>query len=115
MDVDVDGAPNAYGPPGSKTLDILKHAHAEGDERAPIVGYLTEDDNSSAPVLQGLNDPFPGYYISQTAFTDPARKNERDVQRYVDASKINYVALDAEAQRLGLSREFGVKSNKRVR
>lgn len=101
MDVDVDGAPNAYGPPGAKTLDILKHAHAEGNERAPIVGFLTDDEDPTLPVLQGPNDPFPGLYISQTAFTDPARKNERDVLRYVDASRINYVVLGDEARRRG--------------
>jgi hypothetical protein len=27
MDVDVDGAPNAYGPPGKKALDTLEDAH----------------------------------------------------------------------------------------
>jgi hypothetical protein len=27
MDVDVDGAPDTYGPPGKQTLDILLHAH----------------------------------------------------------------------------------------
>lgn len=101
MDVDVDGAPNAYGPPGTKTLDILQHAHAEGNQRAPIVGFLTDDDDPNLPVLQGPRDPFPGLYISQTAFTDPARKDERDVLRYVDASKINYVVLGDEARRRG--------------
>lgn len=101
MDVDVDGAPNAYGPPGKQTLDILLHAHTMGNKDAEIVGYLTQDNDSSAPVLQGPKDPYPGYYISQTAFTDPSRINERDVGRYVDASKINYVVLGDEARRRG--------------
>ena len=101
MDVDADGAPNAYGPPGSKTLDILKHARTLGDPHAPIVGFLTADDDPNQPVLQGPNDPFPGFYISQTAFTDPARNDERDVRRYVDASRINYVVLGDEARHRG--------------
>jgi hypothetical protein len=38
MNVDVDGSPRAYGPPGSDTLDDLRHAHSMGDPNAPIVG-----------------------------------------------------------------------------
>ena len=101
MDVDVDGAPNAYGPPGSKALDSLNHAHYRGWQEADIVGYLTEDDHPNVPVLQGPKDPFPGLYISQTAFTDPARKREADVSRYVDATRINYVVLGDEARAKG--------------
>lgn len=102
MDVDVDGAPNAYGPPGSHALDSLKHAHYRGWKDAEIVGYLTEDDHPHVPVLQGPRDPFPGLYISQTAFTDPARHKERDVSRYVDATRINYVVLGDEGRRRGV-------------
>ena len=101
MDVDVDGAPNAYGPPGSHALDSLKHARYRGWKDADIVGYLTEDDHPNRPVRQGRRDPFPGLYISQTAFTDPARTRERDVLRYVDATRINYVVLGDEARRQG--------------
>ena len=101
MDVDVDGAPTAYGPRGKKTLDYLRSAHYQRNPHAEIVGYLTEEDNPNIPVVQGPSDPAPGYYISQTAFTDPTRTNERDVSRYVDASKINYVVLGDDARRRG--------------
>ena len=101
MDVDVDGAPNAYGPPGAPTLDILKNAHYRGRKHAPIVGFLTEADHPDVPVRQGPNDPRPGLYISQTAFTDPARTDERDVHRYVDATRINYIVLGSKAYRQG--------------
>jgi len=101
MDVDVDGAPNAYGPPGSNTLDDLRDAHYRARAGAEIVGYLTDDDDPSVPILQGPNDPCPGLYISQTAFTDPARTDPRDVLRYVDATKINYVVLGNAARRRG--------------
>lgn len=101
MDVDVDGAPNAYGPPGSHTLDKLKNAHYRGRAGAEIVGYLTEDDHPAVPVLQGPRDPYPGLYISQTAFTDPDRTNEKDVRRYVDATRISYVVLGKAARRQG--------------
>lgn len=102
MDVDVDGAPNAYGPPGSHALDSLNHAHYRGWQNAEIVGYLTDDFNPHIPVKQGPHDPYPGLYISQTAFTDPARHREEDVLRYVDATKINYVVLGKEARARGV-------------
>ena len=68
MDVDVDGAPNAYGPAGKPALDFLLNAHYINRADKPIVGYLM--DEHGRPILQGPNDPFPGYYISQTACTD---------------------------------------------
>ena len=97
MDVDVDGAPNAYGPVGSHTLDSLNHARFHRQ----IVGFLTEDDHPKVPVLQGPQDPYPGLYISQTTFTDPARTDPADVQRYVNAAEINYVVRGREAERGG--------------
>jgi hypothetical protein len=101
MDVDVDGAPNAYGPPGSHPLDELRDAHYRARPHGEIVGYLTDDDDPRVPIVQGPNDPFPGYYISQTAFTDPAIANPRDPRRYVDATRINYVVLGNAAMRRG--------------
>ena len=101
MDVDVDGAPNAYGPKGTHTLDTLRHAHYRNRPYGEIVGYLTEDNHSHTPVRQGPQDPYPGMYISQTAFTDPARTAEADVLRYVDASRISYVVLGEQARQRG--------------
>lgn len=101
MDVDVDGAPTAYGPSGKKTLDYLKNAHLHARPDGPIVGYLTDGDHPDRPIVQGPRDPAPGYYISQTAYTDPARKREADPLRYVDAARINYVVLGDEAKRKG--------------
>jgi hypothetical protein len=102
MDVDVDGAPTAYGPKNKKTLDNLKDAHVHGHRWERVVGYLTDDDNPKVPVVQGPNDPAPGYYISQTAYTDQTRTQEQDVRRYVDATKINYVVRGKEAKRRGV-------------
>jgi hypothetical protein len=62
MDVDVDGAPNAYGPPGKATLDVLISAHYLERADQEIVGYLVDD--KQRPILQGSKDPFPGYYTS---------------------------------------------------
>jgi hypothetical protein len=100
MDVDVDGAPNAYGPKNKPTLDDLINAHDLERADREIVGYLVDEKHH--PILQGAKDPFPGYYISQTAFTDLANENERDPRRYVDAREINYVVRGNEAQRRGV-------------
>jgi hypothetical protein len=100
MDVDVDGASDAYGPPGKQTLDILLDAHYLNRADKEIVGYLI--DEHGHPILQGPNDPFPGYYISQTAFTDLENHNERDPRRYIDARNINYVVRGDLARRRGV-------------
>jgi Fungal chitosanase of glycosyl hydrolase group 75 len=100
MDVDVDGAPNAYGPPGKPALDVLIHAHYLERADQKIVGYLLDDNQR--PILQSLSDPFPGYYVSQTAYADVANNNERDPRGYVDARKINYVVRGNEAKRQGV-------------
>ena len=100
MDVDVDGAPNAYGPPDRETLDILLDAHYLNRADQEIVGYLIDEHGN--PILQGPDDPFPGYYISQTAFTDPENENEKDPRSYVDARNINYVVRGNVAQRRGV-------------
>jgi hypothetical protein len=101
MDIDVDGAPNAYGPPGMKTLDYLSNAHYRAQPGGEIVGYLTDDDHPKVPIIQGPHDPYPGYYVSTTHLVDRSRPNRRDPLRYVDATKINYVVLGDEAKRRG--------------
>jgi Fungal chitosanase of glycosyl hydrolase group 75 len=103
MDVDVDGAPNAYGPPGKPALDIDEHGHALPETGHPeeIVGYILQYPGGP-PKLQGPNDPYPGYYISQTTFEDKDNPNEDDPRRYVDATKINYVVLGRDARQAGV-------------
>ena len=100
MDVDVDGAPNAYGPPGKPALDLPIHARSLEPGHHEIVGYLL--DEKQRPVVQGPNDPYPGYYVSQTTFMDSANDNERDPRAYVDARKINYVVRGDYAQKRGV-------------
>ena len=103
MDVDVDGAPNAYGPRGKKALDVDKHAHAPRESRHPgeIVGYMT-DYPGGPPTVQRKNDPFPGYYVSQTDFADKKNKRMEDPRRYVDATRINYVVQGKVAREAGV-------------
>ena len=103
MDVDVDGAPNAYGPKGKKALDIDAHAHAPKDSPHPgeIVGYMTEYDGGP-PTVQKQGDPYPGYYVSQTDFADLKNPRMEDPRRYVDATRINYVVQGKVAREAGV-------------
>jgi hypothetical protein len=103
MDVDVDGAPNAYGPPGSKALDIDRHARAPRDSKHPgeIVGYMTEYPGGP-PTVQKRGDPYPGYFVSQTAFFDRRNHRMEDPRRYVDAARVNYVVLGKAARQAGV-------------
>lgn len=89
MALDADGAPNAYGPPGTAALDYLGNAGSPGD----WYGIVT--DSKGQPVVQGPNDPFPGMYIPQTALQDPS-KAITDPRRYVDSSKIAYVSVPSD-------------------
>jgi len=103
MTVDVDGAPNAYGPKGRPTLDYERNAHApKGSSIAgEVVGYMTEGDGGP-PTVQGPKDPFPGYYVSQTAWFDRANRRKTDPRRYLDARRINYVVLGRAARAAGV-------------
>jgi hypothetical protein len=103
MDVDVDGAPNAYGPKGKKTLDILDHALSPKEPGHPreVVGYMLEYDNGP-PTIQRKGDPYPGYYVSQTDFADIHNPRMEDPRRYVDAGRINYVVLGKAGKDAGV-------------
>jgi hypothetical protein len=96
MTVDVDGAPTAYGPKGKRTLDFEKNAHTGGTLRGKIVGYMME---RGKPVVQGPNDPAPGYYVSTTDFRDESIVDDRNPRKYLDATKIHYVVIGNFAKR----------------
>ena len=101
MYVDVDGAPNAYGPPGRPTLDYERNAHRGGRVGGPVVGYLTRADGRT-PLLQGLHDPFPGYYISTTDLRDETVDSDLDTRKYLDARVVSYLVLGSFAKHHGV-------------
>lgn len=101
FEIDVDGAPNAYGPPGvGPTLDFELNAHVGARSTGAIVGYITSPDGSKP--TQRSTDPFPGYYISSTAFQDVTNNDPLDPNKYVDASKVNYVVRGQVAKEHGV-------------
>ena len=107
MTIDADGAPNAYHPDNTG-LDDLSNAGAPGNWVA------LAKDGDGEPFVQGLSDPFPGYYISETALADRSRALN-DPLRYVDASKIPYIVLPGHLARLMGARpgDFAVVLNQR--
>jgi hypothetical protein len=107
MTIDADGAPNAYHPDNTG-LDDLANAGAPGHWE----GIIT--DRTGDPLIQGPDDPFPGYYVSCTSLSDRT-KARTDPARYVDASKIPYIVLprDVAAQGGAQLGDFAVVVNLR--
>lgn len=117
MAVDVDGAPNAYGPDSNKALDYELNAHVGAKKSGAIVGYLI--DKHGNPIIQGKSDPAPGFYISTTKYFDAKNNNRVDPRRYVNAVDINYTVLADSAKEKGVKTgDFcvvhSVKNNKTV-
>lgn len=98
MTIDADGAPNAYHPDNSG-IDDLGNAGAPGNWEG-----LAKDAHGE-PFIQGPDDPFPGYYVSETALADRS-KAINDPARYVDASKIPFMVLPGALAR-GLGAHVG--------
>ena len=106
MTIDADGSPRAYNPDNSG-LDDLKNAR--GDDG--WVGILVQDGK---PVIQGPNDPAPGFYVSKTALEDRT-KRETDPARFVDSEKIPFIVLPWDAARQAGARvgDFAIVQNRR--
>ena len=93
--IDADGSPNAYNPENTGLDDLANAGNPDHWD-----GIITDADGK--PLIQGLGDPFPGYYVSCTSLVDRT-KPRTDPTRYVDASKIPYIVLPGN-----LARQAGV-------
>ena len=107
MTIDADGAPNAYHP-DNVGLDDLANAGTPGRWEG------LAKDAYGEPYIQGQDDPFPGYYVSETALADRS-KAVNDPARYVDASRIPFVVLPGMmARQLGARvGDFAIVFNRR--
>ena len=86
MNIDADGSPRAYHPVSDSGQDALKNAGKEGN----WFGIVT--DKNGKPVVQGKNDPAPGFYISCTSLAD-ATKKLTDPSRYINSDSVPYIVL----------------------
>jgi len=87
IEIDANGAPNAYHPDGISGLDDLSNAGTPGN----WWGLAT--DRWGKPFVQTAADKYPGFYISKTALTDPEIGDSAETRRYVDARHVPYVEL----------------------
>jgi hypothetical protein len=89
MQIDADGAPNAYHPGRTRGLDNLDNAGRPGNWWA-----LATDNGrpTGNPIIQGPRDPAPTFYVSTTALENPAWPPS-DPRRYVDSTAIPYFVL----------------------
>lgn len=91
--VDADGAYRAYHPNNRLGLDTIEHAGHPGNWWA----LATDTGNPDGrPVIQGKDDPAPGYYVSMTALYDSSIADEHNPRRFVDAASVPYVVLPPE-------------------
>jgi hypothetical protein len=88
MAIDSDGSPHSYHPE-DKGLDWLRNG-GNPDTNTWWGVYAGQDGK---PVVQGPNDPAPGYYVSTTTLTDMSVSNPADPRRYVDAEKVPFVVV----------------------
>jgi hypothetical protein len=95
LHIDADGAPRAYHPDSARGLDRLANAGRPGHWWALVTDTGTA---SGTPIVQGPEDPAPGFHVSTTSLVDP-RHPLRDPRRYVDAATIPYLALPPAAVR----------------
>lgn len=107
MTIDADGAPNAYNAENTGLDDL-----ANAGDSTHWDGLVA--NREGVPLIQGPDDPFPGYYVSCTALTDRT-KSQSDPARYVDASKIPYIVLPGDLAREAGARlgDFAVVTNTR--
>jgi hypothetical protein len=108
MAVDADGAFRAYHPNHKLGLDSIEHAGHPGNWWA-----LATDTGkpSGRPIVQGENDPAPGYYVSITSLFDPGIPSERNPRRFVDAAKIPYIVLPREGLKHAKLGDFATVTN----
>ncbi|MFL5728227.1 MAG: glycoside hydrolase family 75 protein [Cytophagaceae bacterium] len=85
MKIDADGSPRAYHPE-NKGLD---HNY-NGGSGGHWWGVITNDEGK--PVIQGPEDPAPGYYVSCTSLTH-ADKDKYDPAKYINAEVVPYIVL----------------------
>jgi hypothetical protein len=107
MAIDADGAPDAYHP-DDIGKDYLANAGYPGNWWALVTDNGRPDGN---PIVQGPDDPAPGYYVSMTALEDRT-KAVSDPHRYVNANEIPFLVLPFDQRggaRLG---DFGVVVNR---
>ncbi|HRJ53065.1 MAG TPA: glycoside hydrolase family 75 protein [Candidatus Thiothrix moscowensis] len=118
MQVDTDGAPDAYHPDDigithicngvnvnaggaweSDCLTKFNKAKAEGFQGATKIDFFAMATRpNGTPIIQGSSDPKPGYFVSTTSFKQP-RINGKTPQAQLDSNTIPYIVIPSTWQR----------------
>lgn len=89
--IDADGSPRAYGPKNSG-LDYTANAGKPGN------WYGIATDKKGNPIVQGKADPFPGMYVSTTAYVHEGF-GAGNPRRYLDSEKVPYVVIPGKLRK----------------
>ncbi len=109
MTINGDGSPRCYGPAGTRPLDYLANAGSPGN----WWGIATDNEKPwGNPIVQGPEDPFPGYYISTTAYKVPGFRNG-DPRRELDSEKILFIVAPRQLIRAVAGIVIGSKARVR--
>jgi hypothetical protein len=91
MEIDADGAPNAYHP-DDIGIDALANAgFPDGGWKSVLV---SDPANQSKPFTQTMG-PFAGFFMSMTTLQDGTRE-KTDQARYVDAGQVPYIVFPGQ-------------------
>lgn len=89
--IDADGSPRAYGP-NNTGLDWTANAGQPGN------WYGVATDHKGNPVIQGHDDPYPGMYVSTTAY-ERSGFDPHSPARYLDSEKVPYVVIPGKLRK----------------
>jgi hypothetical protein len=98
--VDGDGSPRCYGPKGCKPepLDYLGNA-GYWDNPNNWWGVATDDrEYSGDPVIQGPQNPYPGLYVSTTAYVN-SQWYYSDPRHYLDSEKVLFMVIPGNVRK----------------
>lgn len=87
-----DGSPRCYGPSSPPALDYLGNA---GSPETGWWGIVTDD--AGYPIVQEEGNkekhPYPGLYVSCTAYWHDEFPDEEDVRHWVNAEKVRFSVI----------------------
>jgi hypothetical protein len=93
--VDGDGSPRCYGPEGTDPLDYLGNAGYPGN----WWGVATHNQQSSGqPIIQKGTNPWPGYYVSTTAYIH-SKYYWHDPRRYLDSESVLFAVIPGNVRK----------------
>jgi hypothetical protein len=95
VEIDADGAPNAYHP-NDTGLDALANAGFPHGGWPSVL--VTDPENTGRPFVQRTG-PFAGFFVSKTSLEDPNAPTT-EPRRYVDATAFPYIVFPGAFEQL---------------